>query len=147
MQKQKLKKKISVDLEKAGGKKVKYIQDTKEKSIFAKIYNELEAPPLSWCEKRTIDTDEARKKTKELIKKCKTILSLLDKVEGGKEQKQYANKFFNKKNRNIYNYLGEVIDCTNKRGNEVLCVLYEREGILFVREKNEFFEKFEKVEE
>lgn len=65
---------------------------------------------------------------------------------GGKEQKQYANKFFNKKNRNIYNYLGEVIDCTNKRGGEVLCVLYEREGILFVREKNEFFEKFEKVE-
>ena len=58
-----------------------------------------------------------------------------------------TRRFLHKKTGNIYNYLGEVTDCTNKNGGEVLCVLYERNGKLFIREKNEFFEKFEKVEE
>ena len=56
-------------------------------------------------------------------------------------------RFLHKKTGNIYNYLGEVTDCTNKNGGEVLCVLYERNGKLFIREKNEFFEKFEEVKE
>ena len=59
---------------------MKYVQDTKEKDIFSELF---EDNPLGFLEKRTIDTEQARKKTKGLIKKCKTILSLLDKVEGG----------------------------------------------------------------
>lgn len=56
------------------------------------------------------------------------------------------NKYRNKKNGKIYIVLGEVIDCTNERDGTI-CVLYDDRQRLFVREKNEFFEKFEKVEE
>ena len=53
------------------------------------------------------------------------------------------NKYRNKKNGKIYIVLGEVFDCTNEK----VCILYNDGQKLFVREKNEFFEKFEKVEE
>lgn len=55
-----------------------YKQDTMERCIFAELYDD---NPLGWCEKRTVDTVEARKKTKALIKKCNKLLSLLDEVE------------------------------------------------------------------
>jgi hypothetical protein len=56
------------------------------------------------------------------------------------------HKYRNKKNGKVYIVLGEVIDCTNERDGTV-CILYTDEKKLFVREKNEFFEKFEKVKE
>ena len=54
------------------------------------------------------------------------------------------HKYRNKKNGKIYIVLGEVIDCTNERDGTV-CILYTDEKKVFVREKNEFFEKFEKA--
>lgn len=56
------------------------------------------------------------------------------------------NKYRNKKNGKIYIVLGEAIDCTNKRDGTI-CILYNDGKKLFVREKKEFFEKFEKVKE
>lgn len=55
-------------------------------------------------------------------------------------------KYRNKKNGKTYIVLGEVVDCTNERDGTI-CILYNDGLKLFVREKNEFFEKFEKVEE
>lgn len=55
-------------------------------------------------------------------------------------------KFRNKKNGKIYMVLGEVSDCTNERDGTV-CILYTDEKKVFVREKKDFFKKFEKVEE
>lgn len=60
---------------------MKYIQDTKEKSIFAKIYNELKETPLSWCQKRTIDTDKARENILNVIKVCNKLITLINEVE------------------------------------------------------------------
>ena len=57
-----------------------------------------------------------------------------------------SNKYRNKKNGKIYIVFGEVIDCTNERDGTI-CILYNDGQKLFVREKKEFFEKFEKVEE
>lgn len=54
-------------------------------------------------------------------------------------------KYRNKKNGKIYIVLGKVTDCTNERDGTV-CILYTDETKLFVREKTEFFEKFEEVE-
>lgn len=56
-----------------------------------------------------------------------------------------SNKYKNKKNGKIYIVLGTVIDYTNEREGTI-CILYNDGKKLFVREKNEFFEKFEKVE-
>jgi hypothetical protein len=56
-----------------------------------------------------------------------------------------SKKYRNKKNGKIYIVLGEVIDCTNERDGTI-CVLYNDGQKLFVKEKNEFFEKFEVVE-
>lgn len=60
---------------------MKYIQDTNKKSIFAKIYSELEEAPLSWCQRRTIDTDEARKNILNVIKVCNKLITLINEVE------------------------------------------------------------------
>lgn len=57
---------------------MKYVQDTKEKSIFIKFY---ENDPFGFCNHRTIDTEEARKKIKALRKKLDKIESLIDEVE------------------------------------------------------------------
>lgn len=56
-----------------------------------------------------------------------------------------SNKYRNKKSGEIYIVLGEVIDCTNERDGTI-CILYNDSKKLFVREKKEFLEKFEKVE-
>lgn len=56
-----------------------------------------------------------------------------------------SNKYRNKKSGEIYIVLGEVIDCTNERDGTI-CILYNDGKKLFVREKKEFLEKFEKVE-
>jgi hypothetical protein len=50
------------------------------------------------------------------------------------------------KSGNIYDILAtDCIDCTNGQENKEM-VIYSREDILFVREKKEFFEKFEVIE-
>jgi hypothetical protein len=47
------------------------------------------------------------------------------------------------KTGNIYEVVGEAIDATNAhRGQEV--VIYRRDGQTYVREKGEFWQKFEK---
>ena len=57
---------------------MKYVQNTEEKSIFAKFY---EDDPLGFCYHRTVDTEEVRKKIKALRKKLDKIESLIDEVE------------------------------------------------------------------
>ena len=52
----------------------------------------------------------------------------------------------NKKKGNDYIYLGECLNCTNAQDGQDM-IVYARDGLLFVREKKEFFEKFEKVME
>lgn len=54
---------------------------------------------------------------------------------------------YHKKTGNYYKVLGTVIDATNGREHHELMVLYERDGILYVRKKSEFLEKFTVVEE
>lgn len=56
-----------------------------------------------------------------------------------------AKPFVHKKTGNIYYVLFEnVLDATNARpGNKV--VLYSKDDLLFVRDAEEFFEKFEEV--
>jgi len=56
------------------------------------------------------------------------------------------NKYRNKKNGKIYIVISEVIDCTNERDGTI-CILYNDGKKLFIREKKEFLEKFEEVEE
>lgn len=56
-------------------------------------------------------------------------------------------KMLHLKTGNEYRYLGEVINCTNGYEDQSM-ILYKKEDLhkLFVREKSEFFEKFEKME-
>ena len=53
-------------------------------------------------------------------------------------------KFRNKKNGMIYTYIDEVINCTNAQDGQVM-ILYTKDNLLFVREKEEFFQKFERI--
>ena len=59
-----------------------------------------------------------------------------------------SKKFRNIKNGNIYEVIREdVINCTNANDNQIM-VLYKSEEhseMLFVREKSEFYIKFEEV--
>ena len=47
----------------------------------------------------------------------------------------------NNKNGKLYCYLNIVINCTNDYDGQVM-ILYEREDMQFVREFNEFHDKF-----
>lgn len=55
--------------------------------------------------------------------------------------------FKNNKKGDIYYLLEEAIDCTNERDGEVVVVyrLRNREGPIFVRNKEEFLTKFTEV--
>lgn len=66
-------------------------------------------------------------------------------MEGFRQCMMPLTEVRHKKTGNIYERaVGTVIDCTNSRdGTE--CVLYMRDGKLFVREAKEFAEKFEDV--
>ncbi len=59
-----------------------------------------------------------------------------------------SKKFRNKKNGNIYDVIREdVINCTNANDGDVM-VLYKNNNYpdkIFVRERNEFYIKFEEV--
>ena len=50
----------------------------------------------------------------------------------------------NIKNQNIYHYVGEAINCTNKDDGTKM-VIYEKDNMVFVREYDEFQEKFERI--
>ena len=50
----------------------------------------------------------------------------------------------NKKSGDIYYFVGTVINATNDRLGQMM-VEYTKGGIKFVREENEFYEKFERV--
>jgi len=51
-------------------------------------------------------------------------------------------KYTNKKTGKEYNRVGNVLNATNANDGEVM-VLYERKGNFYVREVDEFYEKFE----
>lgn len=57
---------------------MEYLQDSLDKEIFSPFY---EDSPLDWCCRVKVDTKKAKQKTLDLMKKCKCILELLDKVE------------------------------------------------------------------
>lgn len=48
----------------------------------------------------------------------------------------------NKKNGKLYTYLNTCINATNSLDGQQM-VLYTKDNLLFVREKNEFFNKFD----
>ena len=60
----------------------------------------------------------------------------------------FSKKYRNIKNGNIYEVIrDDVINCTNANDNQIM-VMYkslEHPELLFVREKSEFFVKFEQV--
>ena len=53
-------------------------------------------------------------------------------------------KFKNKKKGTEYIYLGDCINCTNSQDGQLMC-LYTDGELIFVREKEEFMQKFIKV--
>lgn len=57
---------------------MKYVQDTEEKSIFAKLY---EDDPLGFCNNRTIDTEEAKEKLCKLKRKIDCIERAINLIE------------------------------------------------------------------
>lgn len=55
------------------------------------------------------------------------------------------SKVVHKKTGNIYNVIfDEAIECTNGREDKAY-VVYQRDGMTFVREAAEFWEKFEPI--
>ena len=50
-----------------------------------------------------------------------------------------------KKTGNKYYILHEALDCTNSRADTPVYIYCNLKGQLFVREKHEFWEKFERV--
>ena len=88
--------------------------------------------------------------TTELVKynihnKFLTYQECLDKgIKFTKPDKQYRNK----KNGKIYTVTGEVLNCTNKQdGQEMFMYKVDDCNLTFVRSKEEFYEKFEKLED
>lgn len=56
-------------------------------------------------------------------------------------------RFTHKKTGNIYMLLNdELIECTNGREEKKYCLYVNQEGMVFVRERDEFYQKFEKCE-
>lgn len=59
-----------------------------------------------------------------------------------------SKKFRNKKNGNIYDVIREdIINCTNENDGQIM-VMYKNDNYpdkIFVREKSEFYIKFEEV--
>ena len=56
-------------------------------------------------------------------------------------------RFIHKKTRNTYFLLNDdLIECTNGREEKKYCLYVNIEGMVFVRERDEFYQKFEKCE-
>ena len=56
-------------------------------------------------------------------------------------------QFRNKKNQKIYIYLADGIDCTNSRDGTKVVIYHPNndENTIYVRDRKEFFDKFEKI--
>ena len=69
----------------------------------------------------------------------------LSKPKGPKSINIVFDKLYrNKKNKEVYTYLYECINCTNMNYGQIM-VVYKKGDMIFCREKEEFFEKFEKA--
>lgn len=56
-------------------------------------------------------------------------------------------RFIHKKTGNTYFLLNDdLIECTNGREEKKYCLYVNIEGMVFVRERDEFYQKFEKCE-
>lgn len=56
-------------------------------------------------------------------------------------------QFIHKKTGNTYFLLNdELIECTNGREDKKYCLYVNLEGMVFIREHDEFYQKFEKWE-
>ena len=56
-------------------------------------------------------------------------------------------RFIHKKTGNMYFLLNDyLIECTNGRVEKKYCLYVNIEGMVFVRERDEFYQKFEKCE-
>lgn len=51
-------------------------------------------------------------------------------------------KYMHNKTGNEYTVEGEALDCTNSRDGQIVVLYRNKNGQLFVREKNEFLQKF-----
>ena len=62
-------------------------------------------------------------------------------------QQKPVKQFTHKKTGNTYFLLNdELIECTNGREDKKYCLYASLAGMVFVREANEFYQKFEKCE-
>lgn len=62
-------------------------------------------------------------------------------------QQKPVKKVIHKKTGNIYFLLNdELIECTNGREDKKYCLYVSLGGMVFVREADEFYQKFEKYE-
>ena len=62
-------------------------------------------------------------------------------------QQKPVKSFIHKKTGNTYFLLNdELIECTNGREEKKYCLYANQEGMVFVRERSEFYQKFEKYE-
>lgn len=56
-------------------------------------------------------------------------------------------RFIHKKTGNMYFLLNDdLIECTNGREEKKYCLYANKKGMIFVRERDEFYQKFEKYE-
>ena len=56
-------------------------------------------------------------------------------------------RYIHKKTGNIYFLLNDnLIECTNGREEKKYCLYVNLEGMVFIRERDEFYQKFEKCE-
>lgn len=56
-------------------------------------------------------------------------------------------RYIHKKTGNIYFLLNDdLIECTNGREEKKYCLYANKKGMVFVRERDEFYQKFEKCE-
>ena len=56
-------------------------------------------------------------------------------------------RFTHKKTGNMYFLLNDdLIECTNGREEKKYCLYANKKGMIFVRERDEFYQKFEKCE-
>lgn len=58
---------------------------------------------------------------------------------------KYGSMEMNNKTKDIYIYIGDIVDSTNSRDGNIVS-LYCKDGMLHIRDKNEFKEKFTTID-
>lgn len=72
--------------------------------------------------------------------------SLVKKLTRNVIQQNPVKKFFHNKTGNIYILLNDdLIECTNGREDKKYCLYVNLEGMVFVREHDEFYQKFTRL--